>query len=851
MDFPIWITSPNLGTFSQDHSFDLTPLLISFEAGSNSIVTLLNGSLPTGLTWSKAGNDIVITGVATPNPILIISRFTFRIRQTNGAISDRTFFLNLEPVSISPSWANQTEFLGYQGNTTIETYQLTAIPPPGEFVTYSLPSPPTGMSINNTTGLLTYNASNISIDTEVFFAVRANAATTSSTTTLEIDVVVSDPGPYWITPAGTLGTFPGNDFIEIALEAVDIEDDTITYSLTSSPVGFPLELSSTGVLYGRPDNPVSDITYSFTVQASSNNGTSSRNFSVTVAPSEQYSLLTWVTESDLGTIDEGEYIDIPIRATTQRNSLIKYAVSGGLLPPHLMIVITTGNIIGFCEYRATSKTYWFDITANDEFQSITRQFKITVRKKYVDQFFGAYIPLTSDLRDKFSADASNVSIREPGSNQFTTIQNVIDPPLMYIINGVATGFSSPDSLVNLVNPWLHNLSLQIGKTHNSEIINNQFSTIYRVVEDSQQRSNSSVFSSAVFNTNVQTDGLVYPISINNLRNAFIDDHGFVSGGGGQGAILSPIIDWSFGSLSGINVINPGSGYKGPPAITVNGSGSGAEATAILGLVSAEIIDTGQGWVVGDIATILDNIYESLAQIEITAVGTNGSAAEFRIVDPGNYQQVSANPDVTVNLGSAYMTIRPQWGVVAANVTVSGSGYQCNISFDTEGTEILPPWQIEYQPVIELGKISANIGQLAADILNNEVGSLWGTAWKPNYMVFQWQGLRWLGTTTFEDDTTTFDGQSTRFEESEDPRVTVFDNDLMSVDHNYTTFDYQDPLYYDLEQVWGSTLIDSGTTYFDLYTTIFDALLPRRNSSTIVRKWIKTLPKIYSSNNFVY
>ena len=44
------------------------------------------------------------------------------------------------------------------------------------------------------------------------------------------------------------------------------------------------------------------------------------------------------------------------------------------------------------------------------------------------------------------------------------------------------------------------------------------------------------------------------------------------------------------------------------------------------------------------------------------------------------------------------------------------------------------------------------------------------------------------------------------------------------------------------------MIDAGTTVFDLYSTIFDALGPRRTSNTAVRKLIRTDHKTYLSNN---
>lgn len=851
MDYPFWITSQDLGSFSQDYSFDLNPLDLGFSVGPSFTVSLINGSLPTGLVWSVGTNSVTINGVVVPSTTTIESRFTFRITQSNGAISDRTFLLTMEPVAVNPSWDGQRTFLGYQGNTSPVSYQLSATPPPGEYLTYSLISAPTGMSIGFNTGLLTYDASSETINTTVQFTARASATSTSSDIDLSIDVVISPLAPVWVTGVGSIGSFLGNEFIEINLEATDVTGATVVYSLASSDPDFPLTLDPSGFLYGQPANPIDSQTYSFSVIASSPNGSTIRNFTITILPSESYNLLVWITPSDLGTIEDGQYIDIPILAETQRRQTIVYSVSGGVLPPHLMLERTGAKIVGFCEYHATDKVYYFDITATDGYQYITRQFKIAVNRRYGDQFFNAYIPLTGDLRDQWAADVSNVKVRIPGSITFSSIDNVIDPPYLNIVDGLVTGYSTPDELVSRISPWLHTLDLQLGVVNSAALSTSVDSVIYREIVDRQLGSNLSVYSSAVYNTNVQTDGVVYPISIQNLRSSLIGDFGFVYGGSGSGAILNPVIDWSNGSVSRIDVISPGSGYTSPPEISISGSGSGAAATAVLGMIDATIIDTGQGWQVGDLVTIPGGLANVQAEIQITGIGTNGSVASFVITNAGDYNQVTDSYDLTIYRGSASVKIRPIWGVLGVNMVSGGAGYQCGINIGTIGGELLPSWQSSYFPAIEIGTISSVTASGAANVLNTENSTMLGLPWKPNYVVFQWQGLKWFGNTTFDGEWMTFDGNTTRFSETEDPRVTLFDDDLTVFNNDYTTFDTVDPLSYDLWQVWGSTLIDQGTTSFDLYATIFDALAPRRTSVTAVRKWIKTQQRIYSGNNAVW
>ena len=842
MDSPYWVTPSDLGSYQQDHSFDLYPVTIRFTAGDGSIIHLLNGSLPTGISWHNDSTSLTITGAAAATDQDASYQFTFRIRQSNGTIADRTYRITILALPQPSSWEAQRHFLGYQLSGRLAEYQLIAIPPAGKHVTYGIVSVPAGMSVDPRSGVLSYNTS-VSSSTAVYFDARATVGSTTSDITLQIVVNPTTVGPEWVTSSGYLGTFYGDDYIEINLLAEDPSGDPVSYTISSLDPGFPLSVSLSGLLYGRVPNPLVSTSWNFTVTAGSANGSSSMSLSIEILPSEYNSQLTWNTGSDLGWIDEGKYIKLNINATTQRKSTIVYNVTGGLLPPHLILGSTDGNIIGFCEYHAVPKLYRFDISATDGYQTIVRQFSIGVNKIYQDQFLDAYIPLAGDLRSAWSADVANVRVREPGTVIVDSVTDVVDPPMLNIVSGVVTGYTTPDEMVR-DNPWFHQLTLLMGTVANSTVSTGASSTLYRNVVDSQEQSTTTV----KMDRDPQIGGYVYPPSINNIRQFLTYQRGFVNGGSGYGCQLSPVLDWSTGSVIGIYVIKSGSGYRSPPEITITGSGSGAAARAMVGLVSIEIADGGQGWTVGDVITWPGNIHDSPAILRVESVGTNGALSSVYIESTGSYLQISAEMMIDIKLGMATARLSPTWGVVGASMISTGTGYECGIGINTVGHEILPVWMSAYFPAMEIGLIAGAASGPAVDLLNNEPSSLQGRAWNPNYIVLEWQGIRWMGCTLFDAEMTTFDGATTNFQESEDPRETLFDGDRMTVDHQHTMFDYHDPLSYDLFQVWGSTMIDAGTTVFDLYSTIFDALGPRRTSNTAVRKLIRTDHKTYLSNN---
>lgn len=858
MNYPEWITPFNLGTFSQAYSFEVNPVIIQYSAGYNSVISLINGHLPAGLRLEKSANVIRILGACVQTSSDISVQFTLRIIQTNGEIADRTYYMTLKDVPLAPSWKGQDEFLGYQNNTLPQAYQLTASVSPGQYITYSIqsvtvvPNVSVTVNIDPLTGLLTCNASNVVVNNTIITVVVRAAASLYSDISCTIEVITAAGGPEWITPAGSLGTFAGDEFIEIMLEAKDLDNLPVTYSLISNANNAPLKVAADGLLYGRLPNVTEETTYSFTVQAtSSNSGSSNRSFSIIVVPNLSISLLKWITDENLGFVVDGSYINIPIVAETKRKRLIIYNLSGGNIPPNVIINKVNGTIEGFCEYHAVPKTYNFDISATDGYQTITKQFTLQVNKQYNDIFFGISVPLSGRERSNWVLDAANVRIREPGTKIFDTFSNIENPPSLNIIRGVITGYDNDNKIFAQLSPWLNQFDFQFGLAANTAITSNN-TVVFRNINDYQQGSNLTVYSSAVYNTNVHTSGLVEPISIENIRRAITTNRSFIASGGGNGLVISPELNWSTGSITSVSVINTGSNYISPPIIEINGSGSGADLRAKLGLVDIKILNPGINWLVGDVVEIRTGIASVYARITVTEVGPTGKLISYTIDEPGDYSQVPVVDSETFERDSeTSFTAKLIWGIASVEVVNGGMNYQNDISFNLIGKEILPWWQNLYFPAVPIGNINGISGSAASTLLNSSIDIIYGNRWQPNYAVFYWEGIRWIGSSTFDVTQTTFDGNATKFEESESAYETIFDDQMTQFEQNYTTFDYEDPLTYDQASVWGSTIFDNLLTIFEYYSTVFDRAMPRKTSRTVYKKFIRVNNKVYSGNNAVW
>lgn len=137
--YPYWVSLSNLGNVADGYSFTSNNVVLTFgETTSQSCTaSLLNGTLPPGVSWSQQGFSIVLVGqvlvAATTN-----YEWTFRI--SNGTFSsDRTFKITVTKTTSSFSWeTGNTQPLGYVYSADPFEFSLQAISDPVGSITYAI-----------------------------------------------------------------------------------------------------------------------------------------------------------------------------------------------------------------------------------------------------------------------------------------------------------------------------------------------------------------------------------------------------------------------------------------------------------------------------------------------------------------------------------------------------------------------------------------------------------------------------------------------------------------------------------------------------------------------------------------
>lgn len=609
---PEWQTPPgSLGTILEGVFYRVPLLAVSDETV---FYRLLAGRLPAGMqideTGVLAGNPQAIStlqGVPTNVPVNTTSQFTVRAytrRLVNGTyvidtLADRTFSLTISGVNVV-TWETPAGTLG----TYIDGVQITSIsvefinpdPLTTAYVTLIAGALPPGLEISTAgviTGYITPNpTSTETINTYSFtlrvsnglstdnrsFNIRVyarnrltadNTDITADNTFLTADLSPLIP-PIVTTPEGSIGSTRSDNFYAFQFQALDFEGNAVEFiSTTALPPGLTLDPNS-GWLYGYiPFAGIMVTDYSFELYvretANPNNRSSLYEYSLTVVGPVN-SDIEWITESDLGVIDNGATSTFYVRAINIAGIPLQYrllAGSNSQLPQGLQL-LSSGNIAGrvsFDTFALDSGSTTFDVsnttipepttfdmvhtfTVNvfsvNGLVNVNKTFSIRVIRRYNEPFDNLYIQAMppQDDRDLLSSLLQNPTIFPPAliyrkdDPNFGVARNVV-----YNHAYGLTAATIEDYVTSLqLNHYWKNLTL--GDIQTAQALDDNGNVIYEVVysqviDNMVNNEGESVNKQVVLAFPINEDDStqidsVYPNSLQNMRDQVIDVVGRVS-----------------------------------------------------------------------------------------------------------------------------------------------------------------------------------------------------------------------------------------------------------------------------------------------------------------------------------
>jgi hypothetical protein len=572
--------------------YDLRVEYTDLNPSSINVVTLIDGSLPPGLTISNKG---VISGYITPDFTTHITQhtYTFTLRVTNGASTDvRTFSILI--------FARATM-------TADNAYPL---PPPNQLYLSADQTFPTADETPIQTPIITTVPGSIgSTRSDNFYAFQFtgfdpyyNTFEFIATTDLPPGLTL-DPTTGWLygfIPYGGVVsadyTFDiiaaeTNDFVT-PITGISGNGTTVTVTFAAQPTP-PYPIGETIVVanvnpamynggYTVTACTTTSVTYASSTTANYvSGGVIASNFS----PPYTFSLtitgpintdVVWLTPADpierarnpssLGSIDNGATSTFYVKAVTVSGISLQYQLLSGSASrlPQGLELLTSGNIAGrvsFDTFALDGGTTTFDVGLNtvlepttfdmvavftvnaysvDGLVNVNKTFSIRVVRRYQEPYDNLYIQAMppQDDRDLLNSLLQNPTIFNPNliyrndDPNFGVASRVI---YNHAYGLTAVNYDDYVASMNLNHYWKN---LVLGQIKTAQARDDQGNVIYEVVysevvDDLVNNDNISVDKQVVLafpiNRNEITEiDSVYPNSLQNMRDQVIDVVGQVS-----------------------------------------------------------------------------------------------------------------------------------------------------------------------------------------------------------------------------------------------------------------------------------------------------------------------------------
>lgn len=539
--FTLTVTGPNppefitpAGQLAQCYDgtlFDYQILFSDADPNQTPTIRLVGGALPTGLSVSTSG---LIFGAVVPlGPIDAAAGFS---RDGQG-YDEYSFDFSTQSVN--------------------SNYEFTLELTDGVF------------SQLRTFSIFVYSKSQMSADTTFV---------TADNTFVTADVTPARP-PVILNPEGSIGTTRNDNWFAYQFIGEDLDGDQVDFELifdagdSSGIPGLTLDQNS-GWLYGYiPALGLTERIYNFKVRISKDNDPLINNeysYSLTIVGPIDTDI-TWLTDSDLGLINNGATSTLYVQAVNAAGIPLQYQLLNGStsnLPQGLQL-LPSGNIAGrvsFDTFALDLGSTTFDVTMNDLGIStintettfdmthvftvrafsvdglidVTKQFSITVVRAYNEPYDNLYIEAMPPENDRALIQSllQNSDIFQP-----ELLYRPDDPnfgratDIVYQHAYGLTAATYADYVSSLYeNHYWKNLTLgeiKVAQARNAagtviyEVIYSQ--VIDNLLNDQGQSVSKTVTLPYPINANDSTEiSTVYPNSLINMRDQVIDTVGEVS-----------------------------------------------------------------------------------------------------------------------------------------------------------------------------------------------------------------------------------------------------------------------------------------------------------------------------------
>lgn len=799
----------------------LTGISANLGGPTGTDTTILDGSC----VWQYVTQTVVWNQIS-PNTQITLSLAC--VAEIPGASLNRTFDIQLVSTQAEPIWITPAGQIASVLPRTFFTYQLLIEEPDRQAVTWSAVNLPNWLQLS-VVGELFGQAPDILSTANYPFTVTVNDGTYTESRTFSVQVSVPQAALTWQTDAD-LGVVPDGTLsaLQVQAQGADV-NAAVSYAVTGGVLVPGLQLdAATGSLRGFVEHHAHEKTYVFEITANDSQEQITGKFQVTVQPQNlaHYWTLSLPqlgkTKSELISLNNTSVINDallykinePAWGRTQTPEII---ILSGIWEPDL-IRLRTLMSDWFRPFQVTLK----NITQTD-WQTLPYE-SVAVRVQDAEN---------APLWQQATTYALNQTVSVSDLNQYQVSQSgtsaTQSPQGFTVTDGsvIWQQISSPLQTVNVnhVLPWY---AYHVYRQTDTVINQGQ---LFVCVQAGRSGGNLGP------QTDNASDGAVVwqllnsaiPVSntysvncVTNIREILTQNIPWSTQGGGSGAQAESVVNSVTGAVQQIRVTNSGSGYYQAPVVSILGTGAQAQALAKLGILDAQVVQSGTGVIAGTEFTI-DLGEGQPAQLQVTEVTALGQVLQVQVLNPGEFDRVPTQ-DWQVQFGASVVQLRLNAGVTQVIMQNAGSGYAVNTPILLTGEEYDPVKQAltnQFELVMHLAYVQT--GTTTSYPFNPFDNKLLDVV----CMKAEVTGIQWQGNTTFDSHVCTWDGAQTSFTEVTPACETVWELNHTVWDAYSTTFDRRLPT----TDVLSRTVFDSNATVFDYQAMILDQLPPQYVSNT--------------------
>ena len=172
-----------------------------------------------------------------------------RVTETGpgSLFAEQAFTVTVTPGNAAPSITSPPVTSATVGG--LYEYPVVATDPNGDTLTFTLPTVPTGMSINSATGLITWTPTAQQVGPQAVRVRVTDPGNLSAEQAFTVTVTPGNAAPSIISPPVTSATVGGP--YQYAVMATDPNGDTLTFTLPTVPTGMSIN-SATGLITWTP-----------------------------------------------------------------------------------------------------------------------------------------------------------------------------------------------------------------------------------------------------------------------------------------------------------------------------------------------------------------------------------------------------------------------------------------------------------------------------------------------------------------------------------------------------------------------------------------------------------------------